>query len=190
MCSRLLLPFFQYLDFVYMYLHPHLSLNLTLLPSSITISSCPLFSRPISTRLTLSCVTSGEQPLHGTADWKQAPVHLPESGTHLTEIFVKKQITWLRLLLRAAAAVWGSRNIPPASTAELRSRREATWETEWWNAASPHRHLCKIIVVSQLQIRLLTLDAKYKCTGFVSVVKNFLFFWKRVSEHWHVLYSL
>lgn len=114
----LLLPFFFSLFGFHLYVSapasapPHTDKHT---PSSITISSCPLFSPSISARHTLPSVTSGEQPLCCTPDWRQAPLHLAESGTHLTEIFVKQQITWLRLLQRAAVAVWRIRNIPPAS---------------------------------------------------------------------------
>lgn len=56
--------------------------------------------------------------------------HLAESGTYLTEIFVKQQITWLRLLRRAAVAVWRIGNIPSASPPELKSLGEAMGRCE------------------------------------------------------------
>lgn len=118
----------------------------------------PLYSPSISIQLSPPSVTSGKQPVRCTADWKQALVHLAQSGTHLTEIFVKRQITWLRLLRRAAVAVWRIRNIPLASPPELKSFGEAMGETEWWNTATFHRHSCKIMLISHLQIRLFTLD--------------------------------
>lgn len=96
-----------------------------LLPSPSTwffFLSCSLFFSTLhlhSAHLTQGDIWWAAPPLH--AERKQASAHLAESGTHLTEIFVKQQITWLRLLQGAAVAVWRIRNIPQP---HLRSRAD------------------------------------------------------------------
>lgn len=111
-----------------------------------------------SAHLTRGDIWWAAPPLH--AERKQASAHLAESGTHLTEIFVKQQITWLRLLQGAAVAVWRIRNIPQF---HLRSRADTLQRCrrrndEDANGPASSCHRCKIKVFSHLRIRLFTPD--------------------------------
>lgn len=111
-----------------------------------------------SAHLTRGDIWWAAPPSH--AERKQASAHLAESGTHLTEIFVKQQITWLRLLQGAAVAVWRIRNIPQP---HLRSRADTLQRCrrrndEDANGPASCCHWYKIKVFSHLRIRLFTPD--------------------------------